>query len=84
MEEENPTEETIQAVVSDLADKDLVINFCLHNKISKPTIEELLKQGFDNLDALSLVDMEDLLTPNIPIGQRRLILHIAGVLKSRT
>ena len=54
------------AMVSDLADKDLVINFCLQNKIAKPAIDELLKRGFTSLEALSLVKMADLDAPKIP------------------
>ena len=72
------------AIVSDLADEDLVINFCLQNKISKPAIDELLKRGFTSLEALSLVEMSDLDAPKIPKGQRRLILHIAGALQAKT
>lgn len=71
-------------VVSDLADEDLVINFCLQNKISKPVVDELLKRGFTSLEALSLVDISDLVSPKIPKGQRRLIIHIAGALRSKT
>ena len=32
-----------QATVTDLSDEDLVINFCLQNKITKAAIDELLK-----------------------------------------
>ena len=72
------------AIVSDLADEDLVINFCLQNKIAKPAIDELLKRGFTSLEALSLVEMADLDAPKIPKGQRRLILHIARALQPKT
>ena len=48
MANENPTEQTGQAILSDLGDKDVLINFCLQNKISKPAMDELLKRGFDS------------------------------------
>ena len=83
MGDENLAEETGQVVLSELTDEDLLINFCLQNKISKTAIDELLKRGFDSLEALSLVDIEDLVMPKIPVGQRRLILHVAGALKTK-
>ncbi|MCG8113587.1 MAG: hypothetical protein N0E59_22785, partial [Candidatus Thiodiazotropha taylori] len=73
-----------QAMVSEVSDEDMVINFCLQHKISRASIEELLKRGYTSLEALSLVDMSDLVTPKIPKGQRRLIMHIAGTLKIKT
>ena len=76
--------ETGQASVSDLSDENLVINYCLQNKIAKGAIDELLKRGYTNLEALSLVDMSDLVLPKIPRGQRRLIMHIAAALKGKT
>ena len=72
-------EETV--VVSELCDTDIVIKYCLENKISKTSIDELLKRGFTSLEALQLVEMGDLVGPKIPKGQRRLILHIATALK---
>ena len=51
-----------QGVVSDLADQDLVINFCLQNKNMKSAIDKLLKRGFNSLEALSLVIMDDLMS----------------------
>ena len=81
--DENQTEIDGQGVVTDLADEDVVINFCLQNKITKSAIDELLKRGFNSLEALSLVIMDDLISPKIPVGQRRLILHIAGSLKQK-
>ncbi|MEW8147758.1 MAG: hypothetical protein AB2788_18585 [Candidatus Thiodiazotropha endolucinida] len=76
--------ETGQASVSDLSDEDLVINYCLQNKIAKGAIDELLKRGYTSLEALSLVDISDLVSPKIPRGQRRLIMHIAAALKGKT
>ena len=83
MGDENSAEETGQVVLSELTDEDLLIIFCLQNKISKTAIDELLKRGFDSSEALSLVDIEDLVTPKIPVGQRRLILHVAWALKTK-
>ena len=68
--------------VSDLSDQDILIQYCLQNKVNKVAVDELLKRGFDSLEALKLVAMEDLSSQNIPMGQRRLIHHIAQALKS--
>ena len=83
MATDDQLEVTGQASVSDLADEDVLINFCLQSKIAKPAIDELLKRGFDSLEALALVDGEDITTPKIPIGQRKLILHVAESLKHK-
>ena len=68
------------ATVSDLSDQDILISYCLENKVSKTAIYELLKRGYDSLAALRLVNIKDLSSQNIPMGQRRLIVHIAQAL----
>lgn len=68
------------ATVSDLYDQDVMIQYCLTNKVNKVAIDELLKRGFDSLEALKLVTMEDMSSVNIPMGQRRLLFHIAQAL----
>ena len=70
------------AAVSDMSDEEILIKYCLDNKINKTALDELLKRGFDSLDALKLVYMEDLSSQNIPMGQRRLIFHIAQALNT--
>ena len=46
-------------------------------KIAKPVIDELLKRGFNSLEALLLIVMVDLVYQNSSQPERRLILHIA-------
>ena len=58
------TDETV--VVSELSDTDVVIKYCLENKISKDAINELLKRGYTSLKALQLVEMGDLVGPKNP------------------
>ena len=67
--------------VMDLSDTDLVINYCLQNKVDKMAVDELLKRGYTSLKALQLIEAEDLSRLKIPRGQRRMIFHIAGALK---
>ena len=69
------------ATVSDLSDMDIVINYCLQNKIAKRVIDELLKKGFTSLEAFRLVEMDDLTEPSIPRGQQGVIVHIAAALQ---
>ena len=77
------TGETVgTGTVSDLGDADKVIKYCLENKIDKCVIDELLNRGYTSMEAFKLLDMEDLQTPKIPKGQRRLLIHIASSLAS--
>ena len=66
------------ANVSDFSDQDILISYCLENKVSKRAIDELLKRGYDSL--VRLVNIEDLSSQNIPMGQRRLIVQYAHAL----
>lgn len=66
------------ATVTDLSDTDIVIKFLLENKVQKTAIDEVIKRGYTSLEALRLVNMKDLNSPLIPLGQRRLILHVAS------
>lgn len=63
--------------VSDMTPSDLVIKFLLENKIQRGVVDDMLERGFDSLEALSLLDPEDVKSQKIPVGQRRLLLHIA-------
>ena len=68
------------ATIWDLSDQDILIKYCLQSKVVKIAINELLKHGYDSLDALKLVNIKDLSNQNIPMSQRRLICHIAQTL----
>ena len=73
---------TATVTVSDLSDEDVLIQYCLQNKINKTATDELLKRGFESLEALKLVKMEDLSSQFIPMGQRGLIFHIAQTFRA--
>ena len=74
-------EQTDTVTVTDMSPVDQLINFCLDNNIQRTVIEELIERGFDSLTALSLIDGEDVKSQKIPVGQCRLVLHIAKSLK---
>ena len=59
-----------------ITDEERVVRFCLQNKLSKSATDELIKRGFTSLEALKLVELDDLGSEKIRRGQRRLILHI--------
>lgn len=63
-----------------LTDEEMVVQFCTQNKVSKTATDELLKRGFTSLEALKLVELDDLSSEKIPRGQRRLIMHIVTTL----
>ena len=65
------------AVVSEMSSSDQVIKFLLDNKIQRSVVDEILERGFDSLEALSLLDPEDIKSQKIPVGQRRLLVHVA-------
>ena len=58
----------------------MVIKFLLDNNIRREVVKEVLERGFDSLQAL--LDPEDRISQKIPVGQRRLLLHIAKSLGS--
>ena len=49
-----------------LSNEDIVMQFCLQNKVNKTVPEELLKRGFTSLEALKLVQMDDQNSDKIP------------------
>ena len=53
-------------LVADTSPSEQMIKFCLENNLQREVIEELLDRGFDSLQALSLVDTEDLISQRIP------------------
>lgn len=68
------------ATVSDPTDTDIVIQFLWENKVSRQAVDEVIKRGYTSLQALRLIDIKDLNTPIIPLGQRRLIVHVASAI----
>ena len=71
---------TQEVAVVALSDEELIMQFCIQNKVSKTATDELLKWGFTSLEALKLVELDDLSLEKIPCGQRCLILHIVCTL----
>ena len=53
-----------------------------HQKISGKTIDLLIKEGFDSMEALILIDSDDLSQTKIQRGQQKLLLKALLPLKS--
>lgn len=70
------TDVRMNATVTDMSSADHVIKFLMENKIQCGVIDEIIERGFDSLEALSLLDAEDIKSQKIPVGQRRLLLHV--------
>ena len=47
MASEKNARETVS--VSEMSDQDILIQYCLQNKVNKNAVDELLKRGFDSL-----------------------------------
>ena len=59
------------------SDEQAVHEWATARKISMESVKCLLKDSFTSLDALQLLEKEDL-SHKIPRGQQRLILHAVG------
>ena len=53
-----------------------------HQKISGKTVDLLIKEGFDSMEALILIDSDDLSQTKIQRGQQKLLLKVLLSLKS--
>ena len=49
----------------------------LENQIQCSVVNEIIERGFDSLEALSLLDPEDIKSQKIPVEQKRLLVHVA-------
>ena len=77
MQDISDNQDASMATVTDLSNQDILIKYCLDNKFGKTAIDKLLKRGYDSFAALRLVNIEDLSSQNISMGQRRIIFHTA-------
>ena len=57
-----------------LYDEEIVINWVTQKKISKDTIDKLFKEGFTSMEAMLLLEDEDISRTKIPRVQQKLIL----------
>ena len=60
--------------ITTMTPEQIVMEWASRNKISSDTIEKLFGEGFMSLEAIRLLDAEDLSWSKIPRGQKKLIL----------
>ena len=81
MSAEDKIENVIE--ISTLSDEEVVLNWAARGKISQDAIEKLFKEGFTSMEAILLLEDEDLARTKIPRGQQKLILAaVRKLLKS--
>ena len=73
------TEENV-ITISTRTPEELVANWGRENMISAGTVDKLFEEGFTSLEALKLVDDEDLSKVKIPRGQKKLTLSCVQTL----
>ena len=57
MAENTVSAQYVLVILTDMTDEEM---FCLANKVSKTATEKLIKHGFTSLEALKLVEMDNL------------------------
>ena len=65
-------ENTIE--VRTMTDEEVVLHWAKQSKISIDSVEKLFKDGFTSMEAMELIDSDDLGKTKIPRGQQKLIL----------
>ena len=64
--------------------EEVVVEWVQENKINAGAVEKLFEEGFTSLEALKLLDEEDLSKSKIPRGQKKLILSCVRALNGGT
>lgn len=67
-----------------MTDEEYVSHWAAQNKISSEATEKLFKEGFTSMEALKLIDSEDLGKTKIPRGQQKLILAAVARLSEKS
>ena len=68
--------------IETMTDEEVVATWATQNKITQDAVEKLFKEGFNSLQAISLIDTDDLARTKIPRGQQKLILASVGKLNN--
>ncbi|MEW8548573.1 MAG: hypothetical protein AB2693_34155, partial [Candidatus Thiodiazotropha sp.] len=70
--------------IATLTDKEVVSNWAAENKIARDAIKRLFKEGFTSMEAMLLIEEEDLARTKIPRGQQKLILSAVTIQSNLT
>lgn len=66
--------------ITTMSSEEVVKQWASRNKISGEAVEKLFEEGFTSLEAIKLLDADDLTKSKISRGQKKLILACVGVL----
>ena len=77
------SDENIATIVT-MTPEEVVAEWARENKINAGAVEKLFEEGFTSLEALKLLDEEDLSKSKIPRGQKKLILSCVRALNGGT
>ena len=67
-----------------MSDEEIVLDWASHHKVSRDAMEKLFKEGFTSMEAMMLLEEDDLTRTKIPRGQQKLILAaVSKLLNSR-
>ena len=70
--------------ISTMSDEEVVLDWASHHKVSRDATEKLFKEGFTSMEAMMLLEEDDLSRTKIPRGQQKLILAaVSKLLNSR-
>lgn len=75
---DNSTENIVTVIT--MSSEEVVSQWARENKISTAAVDKLFEEGFTSLEALKLLDEEDLSKSKIPRGQKKLILSCVRAL----
>ena len=70
--------------ITTLSDEEIVLNWASQSKVSRDGIEKLFKECFDSMEAMLLLEDDDLARTKIPRGQQKLILAVVNKLLKAT
>ena len=67
-----------------VTDEQIVAAWAAQCKISQEAVEKLASDGFTSMEAIQLLDREDMKRSKLPMGQQKLILAAVKRLNSQT
>ena len=75
MDDQTPTITVEQILdVHTMSDQEYMEAWAKHNKISTEAVAKLFQEGFISMEALKLIDRDDLAKAKLPRGQEKLVL----------
>ena len=77
-------QENLSVEIHTMTDEQIVAAWAAQCKISQEAVEKLASDGFTSMEAIQLLDKEDMKRSKLPMGQQKLILAAVQRLNSQT